>query len=474
MTVRVRERQKPPKPPSPPIQPSSTSQSPYPPSGNLVESFNALALAGNGSPPKHTPEPGFVGGFNPGFPPPVQPYPPSNMQPYPSPPASHTPGNPTGKPPSPGALPRPPAMPMPIPQHAYDQQPQSLTMQYALQPDGPFAPHSPPTRPVSASVLSTSIFNASPAPSTPASTGPSRPPAPAPPKVKPTRPRASSDPPTPTTTSSGKGDTVQCSGTTKKGDRCTRQVKANLASGSDIPDELFCHQHSKEVLTPSGFHARKNGTWVEFKDWIPSHLQADTQVSLRVEMEKSKSDRDEAGYIYTFEIRDLSSPDTIKLKVGRAVNLVKRLDEWGKQCGSKEQIPRGWYPGVADDDGTDGGGLSMLKGRIRPGPKGPWCHRLERLIHLELADLVYTGVYLDPKWPKPDSAPVVNGTSGTPKKQPAALGAQQGKKCPDCGQRHKEIFEFKRIKKGSFKGKEWDSIVKPVIEKWGAFVETYV
>ena len=39
---------------------------------------------------------------------------------------------------------------------------------------------------------------------------------------------------------------------------------------------------------------------------------------------------------------------------------------------------------------------------------------------------------------------------------------------------HKEIFSFPRAKTGPYKGKEWEKIVKPVIEKWGAFVEAYV
>ena len=39
---------------------------------------------------------------------------------------------------------------------------------------------------------------------------------------------------------------------------------------------------------------------------------------------------------------------------------------------------------------------------------------------------------------------------------------------------HKEIFAFKRPTKGPYKGKEWDLLVKPVIEKWGSFVEHYV
>ncbi len=51
------------------------------------------------------------------------------------------------------------------------------------------------------------------------------------------------------------------------------------------------------------------------------------------------------GYIYTFEIRDPDDSKTVQLKVGRAVNVVKRLNEWGTQCGSKEQVLRGFYPG---------------------------------------------------------------------------------------------------------------------------------
>lgn len=39
---------------------------------------------------------------------------------------------------------------------------------------------------------------------------------------------------------------------------------------------------------------------------------------------------------------------------------------------------------------------------------------------------------------------------------------------------HKEIFSFDRVKRGHYKDKEWESIVRPVIEKWGAFVDAYV
>jgi hypothetical protein len=79
-------------------------------------------------------------------------------------------------------------------------------------------------------------------------------------------------------------------------------------------------------MTPSGYYSRKNGEWVKFEgdsllhcpemilrhlrylDWIPSYLHPDTQVSLRVEMEKARSQSDVPGYIYTFEIRGILIP----------------------------------------------------------------------------------------------------------------------------------------------------------------------
>ncbi|TRM62760.1 hypothetical protein BD626DRAFT_548577 [Schizophyllum amplum] len=301
------------------------------------------------------------------------------------------------------------------------------------------------------------------------------------PGSKPKRPRANSQPPQPVRRDSpprkAVGTAVQCAGFTRAGPRCTRLVKTGPAlaamQGSDDDDEAilrFCFQHSKEVLQPTGFYARKNGTWVDFKDWIPEYLEADTKVALRAEMEKSRTLSDEAGYIYTFEIRDPSNPSSIKLKVGRAVNLNKRIDQWGKQCSSKEQVLRGWYPGVVEPDDSDhpvpDGAVSLMKGRVRPGAKGAWCHRLERLIHLELADLALGQVYLDRHWPNVDK-PTGNGCGAN------GLG-NGGGKCADCGQIHKEIFEFVRVSHGKYKRKEWESIVRPVIEKWGAFVDAYV
>ncbi|KAJ3755504.1 hypothetical protein EV360DRAFT_6416, partial [Lentinula raphanica] len=145
----------------------------------------------------------------------------------------------------------------------------------------------------------------------------------------------------------------------------------------------FCHQHAKELLRPSRFYAKRQNLISLVIDRIPTYLHPDTQVALRVEMEKPRSQSDVERYIYTFERRD-PSPPTISLKDCRAVNVVRMLNQWGKQCGSKEQVLRGWYPGEVDtelEEANDTVGHSLIKGRVKAGGKGILCHRLKRLIH---------------------------------------------------------------------------------------------
>lgn len=218
-------------------------------------------------------------------------------------------------------------------------------------------------------------------------------------------------------------------------------------------------------------------------------------------MTKSPSAADVSGYIYTFEIRgesrawilhneksdrsptDESDPDNVHLKVGRAVNLTKRLDQWDKQCGTKqrEHIIRGWWPGAVEEGGEVVNGSSHLKGKVVAGDKGAYCHRLERLIHLELGDLVLSQQYMNPGFPKID----------TTSAKKTGVAAKQ--KCAECrspillpagkwnitdsgplgGTTHKEIFVFKKVKKGKLKEREWESIVQPVIQRWGEYVGKY-
>ncbi|KIJ63261.1 hypothetical protein HYDPIDRAFT_92638 [Hydnomerulius pinastri MD-312] len=331
----------------------------------------------------------------------------------------------------------------------------------------PFA--TPPPRPNSDSLLSPAAMAQ---PSISASGGPSLPAL----NVTPSRPRASSVPPSPATSTPGK-NTVQCRSMTKAGKQCSRQIKLpSTHSYLDPTPALYCHQHKDAMFTAqTGFYVRRSGhadRFVEFSHYIPQYLQRDTQLALRVEMEKATSSADVPGYIYTFEIRDPKRPNVTQLKVGRAVNLNKRLDQWDKQCGSKVQIVRGWWPGTVEADGEDNGANgSLLKGNIKAGEAGPFCHRVERLVHIELADLSIHAPYLEPGWPKvnnSDPSPSATSASSSPSPKKAAA-----KPCPDCGAVHREIFTFPCPEKGRYKGREWDLIVKPVIEKWGKFVKEY-
>ncbi|KAI0003401.1 hypothetical protein BJV74DRAFT_764542 [Russula compacta] len=252
------------------------------------------------------------------------------------------------------------------------------------------------------------------------------------------------------------GGTRQCSGVTTAGKQCRNQVKvsdAQALAGGDV----FCRVHGNKVGEVSGFYDRKTGqTFIKFDDWIPEYLQPATKNALRVEMQKARAQSDVEGYIYTFEILD-PADKTIHLKVGRATNLNRRMDQWGKQCGSKEQILRGFWPG-----GMEKAGVPM-KGLVQAGPKGPWCHRVERLVHIELADLVEYTPYLEDGYPNVDASNEVK--KGRKK---------DVKRCPDCNTKHQEIFSFERVAEGRYQGKEWEDIVKPVIEKWGGFVEAYL
>jgi len=160
----------------------------------------------------------------------------------------------------------------------------------------------------------------------------------------------------------------------------------------------------------------------------------------------------------------------------RGRKLRPRPTEWSKQCGSHEQTFRGSWPELPASQ-------SFLPGKLQARAKGPNSHRLERLIHLELADLVTNTPYLLPGFPKV-APPASNGsgsgngdTQTTPTKKPKVKDLNvrmSGKTCPDCGSIHREIFTFANAAKGKYKGKEWDLVVQPVIAKWGKFVEQHV
>ncbi|PWY75181.1 DUF1766-domain-containing protein [Aspergillus heteromorphus CBS 117.55] len=125
-----------------------------------------------------------------------------------------------------------------------------------------------------------------------------------------------------------------------------------------------------------------------------------------------------------------TSPGTIRLKIGRTSNVTRRMNEWTRQCSHHLTLIRyyPWTPSTPSPSPSPsparrsggktaagagaGAGAGHDNTPLMPGRKMPHVHRVERLIHLELADVRIRD-----------------------------LG-----KCPDCGKEHKEWFEIEADK----------------------------
>lgn len=79
---------------------------------------------------------------------------------------------------------------------------------------------------------------------------------------------------------------------------------------------------------------------------------------------------------------------------------------------------RGYWPsGLHDDDGP------LMRGRVQAGEPGRCCHRVERLVHLELGDLSENAQYLHKDFPRKSSGPASKS---------AVRNARKKVQCPDC------------------------------------------
>jgi hypothetical protein len=90
----------------------------------------------------------------------------------------------------------------------------------------------------------------------------------------------------------------------------------------------------------------------------------------------------------------------ILLKIGRATNVQRRLNEWTRQCGYNLSLIR-YYPYVSSS--SPAGSQSAIPRKL------PHSHRVERLIHLELAG--------------------------------KGMRVADREKCEACGREHREWFE---------------------------------
>ncbi|EOR01046.1 hypothetical protein J056_004858 [Wallemia ichthyophaga EXF-994] len=213
-----------------------------------------------------------------------------------------------------------------------------------------------------------------------------------------------------TTSPSDAPHAEQCQGITKQAKRCTRRVKLDkVETGEDF--HRFCHQHGKDILTQKGFF-NKRGVWIEFDFWIPQQrLSTFTQIQLRLTMEKPIAHADVAGWIYVY-----SMPQTARhaeYKVGRTNNINRKIDNWSKQCNKELHTTFAADPGFVCKH----------------------VSRLERLIHLELAE----------------------------------YSSRESIQCAQCGKRHREVFKLQRMY--NRKGTEFENVVKPMIEKWNRLVQ---
>jgi hypothetical protein len=252
--------------------------------------------------------------------------------------------------------------------------------------------------------------------------------------------------------------------------------------------------------TPPRSSSTTNPQTSDLLSLIPGHLTPQTTSALLAELTKPISMNDEDGYIYIFWLtpqskstpsestaRSLLAPPgpsrrpgygrrisdvmteysfdddepsfadsrsgpragtnqrrTIMLKIGRANNITRRMNEWQRQCGYALNLVR-WYPYVSSSPQSSPqherqplypADLSRPPSSRRPSSgegvhKVPCVKRVERLIHLELAD------------------------------------KQVKKQCSACGKEHREWFEVEASQAG-VRG------VDEVVRRWVGWGERQV
>ncbi|KAI4799718.1 DUF1766-domain-containing protein [Aureobasidium sp. EXF-8845] len=206
----------------------------------------------------------------------------------------------------------------------------------------------------------------------------------------------------------------------------------------------------------------------ELLPFIPGHLPPQTASLLLTELSKPISPHDEAGYIYIFWLTETSTSSTpsndtaasllatakssargqrrpsdvmsaytaskgatrtIKLKIGRANNVHRRMNEWNRQCGYNLSLVR-FYPYVSSSSPSPSPSRATAANTSNQQVhKVPHAHRVERLVHLELGD----------KRVKRD--------------------------CQACGREHKEWFEIEATAEGV-------AAVDEVVRRWVKWAET--
>ncbi|KAI1796691.1 hypothetical protein LXA43DRAFT_879425 [Ganoderma leucocontextum] len=200
---------------------------------------------------------------------------------------------------------------------------------------------------------------------------------------------------------------ARCSWTSQAGGRCktlvTRGNALPFPQGGKLP--FYCSTHLDDMRKQSA---------VQFKSIIPVRLEPRTQVLLGQFMRSSPTAAEEPGYIYALGL-------VSKLfNFGRTTSIPRRISEHRRRCPSFKPVLLGCYP-------------------------APFCHLLERLVHLELTDIATKSYPANRTAPRP--------------------------RCADC--EHVEIFTFRRFP-GDDYHRAWHRIIRPIFERWGRFVSQHV
>ncbi|KAI1762734.1 DUF1766-domain-containing protein [Hypoxylon sp. FL1150] len=199
----------------------------------------------------------------------------------------------------------------------------------------------------------------------------------------------------------------------------------------------------------------------QYLSLIPASASPQTASQLMAELAKPISQQDEPGYIYIFWLTPESEPSTppaeaarslltpprpdarqrrtsdvlqsfaikesktgsskkkVLLKIGRASNVQRRLNEWTRQCGYNLSLIR-YYPYISSNQPSTP-------------RKMPHSHKVERLIHIELAG--------------------------------AGLRVSDKGNCDICGKAHREWFEIDASRKGI-------AMVDEVVRRWSDWDES--
>ncbi|KAL9548014.1 hypothetical protein MBANPS3_005891 [Mucor bainieri] len=226
----------------------------------------------------------------------------------------------------------------------------------------------------------------------------------------------------------------------------SRRRRVDRAKEKAVVEQPVDHPTQADVQQPVIIH----DCW---QLWIGDHIAPKSKALIRQVMKDPVSDRDKAGYIYGFLLEDgprVSQVEHAYFKIGRAENPQRRMYQVARSCNFipkiLEVIPKfpekssaQDKPAIADVDTSETSDGSSGSSSIAIETRCPMSHRVERLIHLELASQY----------------------------------ERAGFKCDECGSTHREWFRVDRRRhpNGELMTDQelWHCDIRPIVLKWIQF-----